>query len=252
MSEDLPEATFRRVNDIAPEDTVIIEGLPGQGLVASITVDQITRQLELEHFGSISSPDFPSVVTFDDGIVQDLVRVYASGEPAVMTLQSDLALPPQSVDSLCSCVQHDLFTHVRKAIFIAGAPAESEEQIGEVQAVASNEAMRAELEAADVPIATNHGVVGGHTGALMRGCYQTDLDAAMLIVRAHPRLPDPSAAIAVIETALEPLVDFEIETAELEEHAEEIQGQLRQVAQQYEQVADEGLRQDQRALGMYQ
>ena len=251
MSEAAGDATFRRVADADPSDAIIIEGLPGQGLVASIAVDHITKQLELEHFGSISADAFPPVVTFDNGIVHDLVRVYASESPAVMTLQSDLALPPQSFEALSHCVQQDLYDHVRKAIFIAGAPAESEEQIGEIRAVATNERVKAELEAADVPIAEHHGIVGGNTGALMRSCYRADADAAMLIVRAHPRLPDPTAAIAVIEQALEPLVDFEIDTTELEDHAEEIQSQMRQIAQQYEQVSDQGGR-DRRALGMYQ
>ena len=251
MSEEGGTATFRRVSDIDPSDAVIIEGLPGQGLVASIAVDQITKQLELDHFGSISSGAFPPVVTFEDGIVHDLVRVYASESPAVMTLQSDLALPTQSFEALSQCVQQDLYDHVRKAIFIAGAPAESEDQIGEIRAVATNDRVKDELEAADVPMAENHGVVGGNTGALMRSCYQADSDAAMLIVRAHPRLPDPTAAIAVIEQALEPLVDFEIDTTELEEHAEEIQNQMRQIAQQYEGVSEQD-GPDRPALGMYQ
>ena len=234
-----------------PTTPTLIEGLPGHGLVASIAVEQITSQLGLSHHASIQSREFPPVVTFEDGLVQDLVRVYANDDPAVMTLQSDLVLPPSAFEAVSKCILSDVASDYERAIFIAGAPASSEEQLGTVHGVATTEELRAELEAADVPIADEHGVVGGITGALVRECYQLDVPAILLIVRAHPRLPDPGAAKAVIETALEPIVEFDIDTTALDEHAEEIRTQMAQIAQQYEQVANEQETEPQ-VRGMYQ
>ncbi len=227
------------IEDERPDEPTLIEGLSGHGLVASIAVDLITRQLGLSHHASIQSSEFPPVVTFADGLVQDLVRVYAGEDPPVMTLQSDLALPPNALKPVSNCVLSEVGVEYRRTIFIAGAPAESKEQLGNVQAVATTEALREELRDADVPVASKNGVVGGITGALVRECYQLDIPATLLIVQAHPHLPDPGAAQSVIETALEPLVEFDIDTTELEEHAEEIRNQMNQIAQQYKQVAEE-------------
>jgi uncharacterized protein len=96
------------------------------------------------------------------------------------------------------------------------------------------------------------GVVGGITGAIVRECYQADVPAALLIVRAHPRLPDPGAAKAVIEEALEPLVEFDIDTTDLEEEAEDIRRQMEQIAEQYQQVSEESGPQETRGMRMYQ
>ena len=252
MSEDRDIASFEALRSLEVDEPTLIEGLPGHGLVASIAVDQITKQLEMEQFGRLYSRRFPPVVTFEDGLVQDLVRVYACEEPPVMTLKSDLALPPQAFEPLSECVLNDLADTFERAIFIAGAPAESEERIGDVQGVATTEAMREELRAANVPVAEEHGVVGDITGALMRECYHADVPALLLIVRAHPRIPDPGAAVAVIEKALEPLVEFEIDTSDLEEHAEDIQRQLRQIAEQYERRGRQQQTADPRTMGMYQ
>ena len=156
-----------------------------------------------------------------------------------MTLQSDLALPPDALEPVSKCVLSEVAIRYQRAIFIAGAPAESEDQLGSVQGVARTEEAREELRGADVPVAEEHGVVVGITGALVRECYHLDVPAILLIVRAHPQLPDPGAAKSVIETALEPIVDFEIDTSELEDQAEEIRSQMRQIAQQYEQAASE-------------
>lgn len=253
MSTDEAGTSCVRIGGTRPENPTLIEGLPGLGLVASIAVDQITEQLGLEHHSSVQSKDFPPVITFEDGLVQDLVRVYAGDEPPVMTLKSDLALPPNAYGPLSTCVLSELAADAERAIFIAGAPAENEEQIGEVTGVATTDEIKSTLIDTGISIADEHGVVGGITGALVRECYQLDVPAALLIVRAHPRLPDPSVAKAVIENALEPLVEFDIDTTELEEHAEEIRQQMRQIAQQYEQsLKEQREKTEPRTMGMYQ
>jgi uncharacterized protein len=79
-------ATYEQLSDLRASTPTLVEGLPGIGLVASIAVDLITRQLGLEHHGNVVSEDFPPAVTFQDGLVHDLVRVYAGVDPDVLTL----------------------------------------------------------------------------------------------------------------------------------------------------------------------
>ncbi|MDS0474427.1 PAC2 family protein [Natrinema sp. 1APR25-10V2] len=236
MTTGTSDATFHRSMDLDAETPTLIEGLPGHGLVASIAVDQITDQLGLEQYGAIRSDTLPPVASFADGLVQDAVRVYGGTDPDIMTLQSDVPIPEAAFDELSQCVLEELAEDFGRAIFLAGAPAQSEDQQGEVVGVATTESMRDELEAADIEIADDSGVVGGVTGAFVTACYQADVPAALLLVRADPRLPDPAAARSVIENALEPLVEFDIDTDELREQAEEIQRKKQQVAQQLQQA----------------
>lgn len=250
---DSERATFERRTDIGATSPTLVEGLPGHGLVAAIAVDLITRQLDLDHHGNVTSPAFPPAITFEDGLVRDLVRVYAGENPDVMTLQSDLALPPETFEPLSDCVLNELAEEFERAILLAGAPAQSEEQVGEVVGVATTETGLSELEAAGVPVAEDTGLVGGVTGALAKTCYHGDVPAIVLVVRAHPFLPDPAAAQSVIETAIEPLVDFDIDTTELAEQADEIQERMRQIAEQYQQMAQEQQPQERQPTpGMYQ
>ncbi|MEF8786999.1 MAG: PAC2 family protein [Haloarculaceae archaeon] len=250
MSEN-SSTQFQRTTELPTDSLTLIEGLPGLGLVASIAVDQITKQLELKQHGTIVSDDFPPVAAFDDGRVRDPVRVYAGEDPAVMTLQSDVPIPPTAVESLSQCVLNDLAEEFRRAIFLAGAPAESEDEIGDVIGVATTEQLETSLSDAGIPLAEGSGVIGGVTGALLADCYQNDVPAAVLIVSSNPYIPDPRAARAVIENALEPLVEFDIDTEELREQAEEIQQQKQQIAEQLQQYQQQQEQQPQVA-GMYQ
>lgn len=247
------DTSFEQYTEPAAESPTLIEGLPGHGLVASIAVDQIRKQLDLTHYGSIWSDDFPPVVTFQDGLVRDLVRVYDGTDPDVMTLQSDLALPPTAFRTLAECVLTKLAPKFDRGIFLAGAPAESEDQVGKVTAVATTETVRDEITSVGIQLADEPGLVGGITGALVKECYHADVPAGVLIVRAHPFLPDPGAAQDLIENALEPLVKFDIDTTELREQADEIQEQMAQVAQQYQQMSQEAQPQEKQPVpGMYQ
>ncbi|MFB9808858.1 PAC2 family protein [Haladaptatus pallidirubidus] len=61
----------------------------------------------------------------------------------------------------------------------------------------------------------------------------------VLIVQANPFYPDPIAAQSLIEDGVEPLVNFDIETPELDQQADAIQEKLEQVAAQYQQVTQD-------------
>lgn len=252
MSREEPPVQFEKSRELAAEAPTLIEGLPGLGLVASIAVDQITRQLGLEEYGTIYSEAFPPVASFEDGRVRESVRVYAGTNPDVMTLQSDVPMPPQAHRPLSHCVLSDLAPEFERAVFLAGVPAESESQIGEVVGVATTDELESELIDAGIALAEGSGILGGITGALLADCYRADVPATVLITRSNPYIPDPAAARSVIENALEPMVSFDIDTTELEEQAEEIRQRKEQIAQQLRQV-QEGQEGEQPAVSrMYQ
>lgn len=252
MPENATDVTFRRETELEAESPTLIEGLPGTGLVASISADYITSHLDLEQHGTIRSESFPPAASFDDGLVRDPVRVYADADPDVMTLQSDVPIPPVSFPAMNDCVLDELAEEFGRIVFIGGVPAQSDAERGNVTGVATTEDVRADLEANDISLAEEQGVVGGVTGSLVSHCYHADVPAALLLVQAEPRFPDPGAARSVIENALEPLVEFEIDTQELAEQAEQIQQQKQQVLQQLQQLQQGQQQEPTQAEEMYE
>ncbi|MFB6160201.1 MAG: proteasome assembly chaperone family protein [Haloferacaceae archaeon] len=230
------DTSFERLTEPPARSPTLVEGLPGLGMVASIAVDQVTDQLGLDHHGNLHLEDLPPTASFADGLVRDPIRVYAGADPDVITLQSDVPIPPESFDSLSSCVLDDLAAEFDRAIFVAGAPARSEDQRGEIVGVATTPAMRDDVADAGIDVAESSGAVGGVTGALAKRCYDADVPAAVLVVHANPYVPDPGAARTLVEEALEPLVEFDIDTAELREQAEQIQQQKQRIAKQLQQL----------------
>ncbi|MFC4448777.1 proteasome assembly chaperone family protein [Halorussus aquaticus] len=233
-------ARFERRTEVTAESPTLIVGMPENGVVGSIAVEQITEQLELQHEGNIVSETFPPVATFGEGRVRDLVRVYAGTDPDVVVPHCDIALSPQANADLAACVVNDLAADYDRAIVLAAVPAQTEEQVGEVTGVVTSEAAENELRTAGVELDSSVGFIGGASGAVLNDCYHASVPTTALIVKAHPFLPDPQAAKAVIEKALEPLVDFDIDTKRLDEQADEIRRRMEQVAQHFESVQSGG------------
>lgn len=229
-------ARFERRGELTAESPTLIVGMPENGVVGSIVVDQITKQLGLEHKGNVVSESFPNVSTFGEGRVRDLVRVFAGADPAVVIPHCDIALPMSANADLAACVVNDLAAEFEQAIIMAGVPAPSEEQIGEVTGVVTCEETENELREAGVQLEPSVGYLTGASGAILNECYHANVPTMALIVKAHPFFPDPKAAQAVIEKALEPLVNFEIDTQELEEQTDEIRRQMEQVSRHFEQL----------------
>ena len=210
--------------------------MPENGVVGSIAVDQLTRHLSLEREGHIVSDSFPPVTTFGEGYVRDLVRVYASDEPPLVVPQCDLALPERASADLASCIVNDIAADFDRAIVLAGVPAQTEEELGSVRSIVTCERAAEEVKDAGIPLESSVGFIGGTSGAVVNDCYHANVPTIALIVSAHPYLPDPEAARAVIDEALEPLVDFDIDTQALQERADDIRTRLQRVAQHYKQL----------------
>ncbi|PSG97772.1 ATP-grasp superfamily enzyme [Thermoplasmatales archaeon SW_10_69_26] len=232
----MPETcSFERTHEMDGQNPTLIEGLPGMGLVASIAADQVRRNLDLAQIGHLRSGGFPPMASFEDGLVEETMRVYGGTEPAVLTLHSSAPVPEEAVGSLADCVLKDLAHEFQQAIFLVGAPAQSEDQLGQVRGIGTNPGQRERLTEAGIDLAEHTGTIGGVTGALLQACYRAQVPAVALVTRCRPKIPDPGAARSVIENGLEPLVDFDLDTSDLEERDEEIQRRLDEVARQYQQ-----------------
>lgn len=246
-------ARFERRAERSADSPTLIVGMPENGVVGSIAIHQITDQLDLERKGNVVSESFPSVTTFGEGRVRDLVRVYAGTDPPVVVPQCDIALPEYAHADLAACIVNDLAADFERAIVLAGVPAQSEDEVGEVTALVTCDEAASDVEDAGIPLEPNVGFIGGTSGAIVNDCYHANIPTIALLVTAHPFMPDPEAASAVIEKALEPLVDFDIDTQELHDQAEEIRRQLRHVAQYYEQLQKGGeMQPSEESSSMYQ
>ena len=243
-------AQIEVVRDMELESPVLVEGLPGVGLVGKIAADHLVRAFDMDHYASCHCEGLPKVAAYqeDDPAVRPPVRIYADEGRDLLVLQSDVPVSPERATAFSTCVTGWLVEEDVTPIYLSGLPAEKD-GVPEMYGISTGDGdtLLAEQEIAQP---SESGLVSGPTGALLSEASQADLDSLGLIVQANKQFPDPEAARVLIVEGIEPIADIEVGTDTLVEQAEEISQARENLAKQMQQAEDESSQAQ--PLGMYQ
>ena len=243
-------AQIEVVRDMELESPVLVEGLPGVGLVGKIAADHLVRTFDMDHYASCHCEGLPKVAAYqeDDPAVRPPVRIYADEGRDLLVLQSDVPVSPERATAFSTCVTGWLVEEDVTPIYLSGLPAEKD-GVPEMYGISTGDG-DALLAEHDIAQPSESGLVSGPTGALLSEASQADLDSLGLIVQANKQFPDPEAARVLIVEGIEPIADIEVGTDTLVEQAEEISQARENLAKQMQQAEDESSQAQ--PLGMYQ
>ncbi|GAA0304771.1 proteasome assembly chaperone family protein [Halarchaeum salinum] len=224
------------------EDPVLIEGLPGVGLVGKIATDHLVDRFDMTYVASVDCEGLPEVAVYGEGdyTARPPVRLYADEERDLLALQADIPVNRVAAAEFAECVT-DWVTDVGATpLYLSGFPVQEEDpsHVPEVFGVATGTGAEV-LEAHDIDAPPEQGVVGGPTGALVNRADVNDIDGVCVVVESDPQFPDPAASKQLIDKGIEPIADIEIDTDTLVEQAEEIREQKEQLAQRMQQAGEE-------------
>ncbi|AAG19032.1 proteasome assembly chaperone family protein [Halobacterium salinarum] len=236
------------------EDPVLIEGLPGVGLVGKIATDHIIDVFDMSCVGSVSCAAIPQVTVYteDSHAATPPVRIYADESRGLLALQGDVPISRNNGTEFADCVTGWIDHHDVTPVYLSGLPSDDHE-LGDLPTVfgIGSGALPERIAALDIGTPPERGVIGGPTGALMTAATQRQLDAAALVVESDPQFPDPAGARRLIDHAIEPLVEVSVPTDDLVDRAADIRSQKEQLAEQM-QHADEHESTQAKPLRMFQ
>ncbi|MFW5965427.1 MAG: proteasome assembly chaperone family protein [Halodesulfurarchaeum sp.] len=233
---------------------VLIEGLPGVGLVGKIATDHTIDELDMDQIGFVDCDGLPTIATYegDSHEVQSPVRLYADEDEDLLALQSDIPVSKQTAPGFASTLIGWIQQVGIRALFLSGLPSETSDP-AETPAVYG---LRTggdgfDLAAYGVDPPEERGVVAGPTGALLNRAHHGGVDACGLIVESDPQFPDPAAARQLITRGIEPIGEVSIPTDDLVDRAEEIRTQKEALAKRMQEANEDESSQAQ-PLRMYQ
>lgn len=242
------------VQEHAPEidldDPVLVEGLPGVGLVGKIATDHLVETFDMTYYAACRCEGLPEVAVYHEGetTVQPPVRIYADQERDLLALQSDVPVSPSDASAFAGCLTGWLAEENALPLYLSGLPAEKDGTPA-MHGIATGEAAPL-LEAQDIPIPSQSGLITGPTGALLSQAEEHGLDSIGLVVQSNANFPDPESARVLVTDAIAPLAGIEVDTETLRDQAEEIAEARQQLAEQMGQNTDESSQA--KPLGMFQ
>jgi len=228
--------------DVSLDEPVLVEGLPGVGLVGKIAADHLVERLDMAYYAGVESEGLPEVAVYEESArqVRPPVRLYADGERDLLVLQSDIPVSRTAAADFAAGLTDWVAENDCLPIYLSGLPNEEYDatEVPDLYGVAAGSAGGL-LDEQDVDRPPEAGVVGGPAGALLNRAADRGIGAIGLIAESDPQFPDPVSARRIITDGIEPLAGIDVDTDELVEEAEQIKEQKEKLAQRMRQVGEE-------------
>ena len=235
---------------MALDEPVLVEGLPGVGLVGKLAADHLVEELGMEYYAACHCEGLPDVAIYEEGGrgIRPPVRIYADEQRDLLVLQSDVPVSPSAAEEFSACVTGWLAEQDALPLYLSGLP-EEKDGVPELYGIATGGADEL-LAEHDIPVPSESGMVSGPTGALLAEAGQQGLNSIGLVVQADANFPDPEAARVFLQNGIGPLAGIDIDTDRLVEQADKVAEARERLAKQMQEAQEESTRAQ--PLGMYQ
>jgi len=242
----MKETFVKETLKIEPKNPILIEGLPGMGMVGRIATTYLIKQLGAQRFAELYSPHFPYYVLVNKKGSVRLLRaefyfwknqngqndlLFLVGDSQAQTIEGQYEVTSSILD-----FAQKLRTKI--VITIGGYRKEAEEN-PQVIAVSTNpELLREALEAKAIASSSGNPIVG--TAGLLLGLAKfRKIDALCLLGETRGYLSDPKAAKSVVEV-LQRILGFKVDLGELDkkiEKSKELVAKIREIEERRESYA---------------
>jgi len=212
------------------KDPILVEGLPGIGLVGKLAADHMLDQLEGEKFAEIYSPYLPPQINIlDDGTIK-LVNMefyyWRGGKNDLILLIGDFqGITPDSQYQISEKIL-DLAEkfNVKRIFTLGGLGTGGITKEPRVFGAATNRRLVEELKKYGI-IFRGGGAIFGASGLLLGMGMQRNIEGVCLMGETHGQMIDAKSAEAVLKV-LTRILDIEIDMTELAEKAKETEHQM--------------------------
>jgi uncharacterized protein len=248
----MKETYIKEFTQIQPNHPILIEGLPGLGLVGKIALRYLIKQLKAKKIAYLYSPHFPYFVLVNKKGNVRLLRgafyyyqnpkgndlILFTGDSQSQTIEGQYEIADRMLDF---SEKHGVTTIAT----IGGYRMEPKEKPKVFIAATSQDVLNRALQSGATLSASGSPIVG--TAGLILGLAKfKKIDALCLLGETRGYLPDPLAAKSVLEV-LKSTFNFDLDLAGLNEEitkAETMVTRLQQIEEKRAMQAEETKKQD--------
>ncbi len=249
----MKETYIKELKQIEPNNPVLIEGLPGLGLVGKIAIRYLIKKLNAKKFAHLYSPHFPYFVLVNKKGNVRLLRgafyfwknsngpndlILFTGDSQSQTIEGQYEIADHMLDF---AQKHN----VKIIVTIGGYRMETKDKPSVFAAATDKELLDIALDAGAVVSSSGSPIVG--TAGLILGLARfRKIGAVCLLGETRGYLPDPLAARSVLEV-LKTAFNFDVDLEGLNEEiakAETMVTRLQKIEEQRALQAEETRKED--------
>jgi len=217
------ETVIKELKKVDLNNPILVEGLPGLGLVGKIAIRYLVKWLKAEKLAYIYSPHFPYFVLVNKKGNVRLLRgtfyfwknknrkndlVLFTGDSQAQTIEGQYEISNSILNFARKC-------NVKTIITIGGYRMEATDKPKVVAAATSQELLN-KAQQAGAEISPTGSPIVGTAGLILGLSHFKKIDALCLLGETRGYLPDPKSAKSVLEV-LQSLLGFEVSLSGLDE-----------------------------------
>ncbi|MEE9410067.1 MAG: PAC2 family protein, partial [Candidatus Heimdallarchaeota archaeon] len=208
---------------------------PSPGIIGPIIARQMIESLQLEEIGFFKSNMLSPVTIFIDNVLKHPYLIYVNKEGTMILITIEYPVPQEGYLVLAEGLLNWIEKHVdaKTIVCLDGIPVKLRPEKPVVITAAEKEVVE-ELKQYGAEL-YDHGVVLGLSGAFMSEALLREIVGIVLMTPATSELPDPEAAVTLINV-INDYYSVSIETAPLLEQATKIKEQLAMVAEKQQSI----------------
>lgn len=239
---------------IEPKNPVLVEGLPGMGMVGRIAARHLVKQLKARKFAELYSPYFPYYVIVNKKGGVRLLRgdfyfwKNQTGKNDLILLTGDSqAQTNKGQYEVSSCILDFAEKCGAETVISMGGYQEAKE-ISKVVAVSTSRELLHRASKAGAMVSPAGNPIVGTAGLLLGLADLRDIDALCLLGGTRGYLPDPKAARSILEV-LQKILGIEVDLSGLDkeiEKSEEIVERMHKIEEQREMYAQKVRKEEER------
>ena len=253
----MKETYIKEFTQIQPNNPILIEGLPGLGLVGKIAIRYLIKQLKAQKIAYLYSPHFPYFVLVNKKGNVRLLRgafyywknpngandlIFFTGDSQSQTIEGQYEI----ADSMLDFSQKH---NVKTIATIGGYRMETKEKPKVFVAATSQDILNKALQAGATLSSSGSPIVG--TAGLILGLAKfKKIEALCLLGETRGYLPDPLAAKSVLEI-IKSTFNFDLDLTGLNEEiarAETMVARLQQIEEKRAIQAEETRKQEDKKI----
>ncbi|MEM3783702.1 MAG: proteasome assembly chaperone family protein [Candidatus Bathyarchaeia archaeon] len=219
----MKETFIRELLKAELKNPIMIEGLPGLGLVGKIATRYLIKQLKAQKFAHLYSPHFPYFVLVSKKGSVRLLRgafyfwkndkgendlIFFTGDSQAQTIEGQYEISSRILDFAQRY-------NVKLVITIGGYRVETKDK-PKVVAAATNQNLLDRALRAEAVISPMGSPIVGTAGLILGLAPFRKIDALCLLGETRGYLPDPKAAKSVLEVLLK-ILGVNVDLSELDE-----------------------------------
>lgn len=195
----LNKNTVKSLKKIPREPSVLIVGIPGPGLIGTLSVSYLVHALDMEIVGEIENPETTPVVFIDEGEIFGPIRIYKKG--SLYAVLSDMPIDyDMAIGFIQSLIEFVQKNNIDIILMLNGIhAAEKDPNNIKTFGLSTDERLDVFMYDNDIPKFLT-GMIAGPDATILTHLKNSPIPSLVLFTQCNFFFPDPESAMHAIKT----------------------------------------------------